>query len=190
MSITAKSVIFDIADGFGGLEIGVRQINFFLNGSLKYITVADFSASASSEYDANHSAGNAFDTALSLTGSSSDSSFLSNQATNLRLIIVFNDMLEFDEIRVSNYHDSGSSTDAGLKNVKVTVSMDSITDTSYGAVVSNSLFLNNTTWREHTVSDTADWQVIWVEGGVKSVVFDIADNYGAADIKIERSISS
>lgn len=164
-SVTAKSVVFDIADNWGYASfMGVRSIDFFRDGVLLALTESDFSAYATScilesSYDEKYT----FDTSKSKTGSTVQTQWASDsgQTTNQRLIVVFDVEQTFDEIVVNNAHNSGGSTNLGAKNVKVTTSTDSITDTTYNATVTNSTDLGSSTWPQHTAVDQAEDQSVY-----------------------------
>lgn len=165
MSVTAKSVVFDIADNHGDAShIGIRSIEFKLSGSTLALTTSDFSASSTSS-EMGHDPDNAFDTTFSKTGGSASAAFKSSSDTDERLIVVFNEDQTFDEIVINNGHDSGSDTDTGANNVKITESSDEIMDTTYDAAVSNSTVLSNSAWPEHVGSDAADDNTVWPSAG-------------------------
>lgn len=161
--VTAKSVIFDFADDWGGTtSMGVRSIEFSFEGRVLPLGAADFTAYATSA-NTFYPPSNAFDTSLSKIGSIADTVWQtsSNQVTNQRLIIVFNSEQTFDEIIENNYHNSGGLTDRGGKNTKITSSTDSITDTTYNAAIANSTVLNDTVWPEHVAANVVDDQTVW-----------------------------
>lgn len=159
----AKSVVFDADDNHGnGSLIGVRAIKFYLDGALVSMPSSSFTAYSTTEYNSNFTPTQAFDTTESDTGSHTGGWLGANgTTTNQRLIIVANTAFDFDEIRIENYHDSGAQTDRGLNNVKVTLSSDAITDTTFDASVSNGTELSDTAWPEHAASDASDEQGVF-----------------------------
>ncbi len=165
--VTAKSVVFDIADSWGASPVQVRAIEFWYQGSRIDLLEADFTAYATSKISTNgwYNPEHAFDTSKTKTGgwNTSDSPewAANSTSTNQRLIVVFDIAQTFDEIVINNSHLIGGSTTRGARNVKITYSPDSIYDTTYDASVSNGVELNNTEWPEHIASDSADDQTVW-----------------------------
>jgi hypothetical protein len=163
MSITAKSVILDIADAHGSTQfMGIRSIDFFLAGALVGITT-EFTAYATTEYSVDNSASKIFDTSLLKTGSAGGTSWLSELYTiaNQRVIIVFDTLTEFDAVIVNNSHSSGSITNRGARNVVITSSTDAIIDTTYNASITNPTVLFDGIFDEHTAVDAEDPQMVY-----------------------------
>lgn len=168
MSYTAKSVIFDIADTHGAVDMGIRQIDFYFEGSKldrnAIFKGGDTAAGATSSFSINFHPVYVFHTVtvVSKTGSATTTSWLSaDTSVPQRLICIFYDgTVTFDEIRINNYHDSGSDTDKGVKNVVITISDDEIMDTTYNASISNSTEIFDGQFDEHTGSDVEDEQVL------------------------------
>ena len=164
---TAKSAILDIADNWGdNAYVGVRQIDFYYQESkieLTYLT--DFEV-----YATTYATGSgfewlskyAFDASTSYIGRNANNSWLSDVFTisNQRLIIVFNTEIEFDSIVINNFHGDlyggGNNTDRGIKNTKIYISTDEITDTTYNALISNSTLIFDDEIRQHISSDVQD----------------------------------
>ena len=164
VGMSAKSVIFDIADDWGrAIALGVRSIEFSLGGSVIPLLSSDFTAYATNSANSDSLPEFSFDTSLSKVGDTTlvswNTSFYTS--TNQRLIIVFNSEQTFDEIIITNYHRLGYYPDSGAKNVKITTSTDAITDVTYNAAIANSTVLNNTAWPEHVALDIADDQTVW-----------------------------
>ena len=162
-----KSVIFDIADNYGnGYNIGIRAVEFAKDGVVWPLTTTDCVAYATTYYDIEWAYPiNVFDTTLLKTGVYNDvdsAGWLSNtyQTTNQRLIVVFNNSLDFDEIIINNAHSSGSNTNWGAENVVVTVSTSEITDTTYAAAIENASVVFDGQFAEHVASDVVDDQSI------------------------------
>ena len=141
-SYTAKSVIFDFADNWGySGYMGICAIEFFEDDTMIALTSSDFTAYATTFYNASYAPGLAFDTSLSklvgwgsrcwVTATGNDS--------NQRVIVVFNSEQTFNKIVINNAHSDGITLlDPGVKNSRIYVSSDSITDTTYNAAISNS----------------------------------------------------
>lgn len=158
--VMAKTVVFDIATNWAdGADVGVRRIEFKFESVLLTPT---YTAYGTSRDSATYDFANAFNTALSKTGDGANTAWMSdNYATNMRLIVVFDDVQTFDEIVINNYHDSGVETDKGAKQVKITRTLSSYTTTTYNAAVTGGVVLNNTEWPIHSGSDAADNQTVW-----------------------------
>jgi len=168
-SITAKSVVFDIADSYGTLYIAVRSIEFLLNSVVIPMT-SGFTAYATSNYNASYLPANAFNTSLSKIGSYTDNEWLTATYTNQRLIIVFDNPLEFDEIIINNSHLSGTWTTNGINNVVITASTDAITSTVYNTLIANSTVLFNGVIAQHSAVDAVDDQTYYENVDVPTTV--------------------
>lgn len=163
MSYTAKSVILDIIDTY--TEEGrwtIRQMDFWYEGSkITNLHTTDFLAYALSESSYKYLADNSFDTSTSKIGTQEYNQWLSAWSyVPHRLICVFNSPITFDEIRVNNSHSNGGSTGRGAKNVKLHISTDAITDTTYDAAIANSTLIYNSTFDQHVAADVEDEQIL------------------------------
>jgi hypothetical protein len=160
-AVTAKSVIFDIADNWGNTFLGIRQIDFWSLDS-KITMTTNYTAYVTSYYNADFR--DVFDTSLGKIGgwSTGGGSWLSPNwnNTNQRLVIVFDTAQTFDQIRVNNFHDSGAATGHGAKNVKINISSDEITNTTYGATITNSELIFDGQFDEHVASNVEDEQIL------------------------------
>jgi len=159
MSITAKSVIFDIANDYGGSYTGVRSIDFYLDGSLIDMPYGDYTAYGTSTYGA-YQPYHAFNTDEPKTGSSWDPDLCVwlSSSSSPRLVIVFDSEQTFDEIVVNNYHNEGGATNNGIKDVVISISPDTITSTTYNANISNGYQIFDGSFDEHVSSDVLDSQ--------------------------------
>lgn len=176
MSITAKSVIFDFVDNWGySGEMGIRSIDFW-NGGLKIANVSldgDFTAYATSSSSFNYYPKYAFDTTVSKAGGIVGTSWATTSDNSQRIICVFTAETAFDEIRINNFHISGSYTNLGVKNVVINVSTNEITDTTYNASISNSTQIFNGQFDQHVSSNIADEQVLTLDlPEAYSVIYD------------------
>lgn len=151
-----KSVVFDIADNWGNtLYMAVRSIEFYKDGVLlPMLPVTDFVSYGND--DVSWSSDHAFNTSLSKVGSRINNSFLIGSTTNKRLQIVFNTPQDFDRIVINNSHNTGASVDEGIKNTKIYTSTDAITNTTYGASISNSELIFDGVIAQHPATDTVD----------------------------------
>ena len=165
MSYTAKSVIFDIADGYGGQPnntLALRSVEFFFNDVLVEVLSSNAVAYATTQYSISYQYIFPFDTSLSKLGSYVGTEWLSAAAslTNQRLICVFGTEIEFDEIRVNNAHYFATQTTQGIKDTKIYISSDAITSTVYAEAIANSNLIFDGTIDEHTAVDEIDDQVL------------------------------
>jgi hypothetical protein len=203
--VTAKSVIFDITDNWGdSYNVGIRSVEFWLNGVRHDLLPADFSAYATSFINDDFKPEYTFDTSVSKVGSAFGTSWAASSPTSQRLICVFNNPIQFDEIRISNFHDSGQLPGIGARTTVTTISSDAVSDTTYKAGILNSSEIFNGVLEAHVEDDVTDEQSInpsfdkvvptalhtgsfstanssiepsWPPG-YKSVIIDIADNWG------------
>ena len=162
-TVTAKSVVLDIADSQGDASfVGLRRVEFYLNGELVSITDADFTAYATTSYNAAQDSKFAFDTSLPTTGVSQSTSWFSTSPndTNQRLIVVFNTTKKFDTILIVNFHHVGGITTRGSNAVVIHASTDSISDVTYGAAISNSVEIFNGSLGIHTGVDIRDSELV------------------------------
>lgn len=183
-----KSVILDIADCWTSSSfMSIRSIDFFMDGTLVDI-LDNHSYYATTENGSFSAPVFAFDTSVLKTGIWDYTSWISAGfvITNQRLIIVFNNPVEFNKIVINNGHNSGATTDVGAKNVKITVSSDAITDTTYNAAVANSEVLFDDVFDEHVSSDIEDPQILWNDpaSGYGNIIVPLAaiNSSGSIDI--------
>lgn len=163
MSYSIKSIVLDIADNWGNSSIlQSRSFEFKLNSVLQSIGDSDISATYGTQYSAVYEVSNLFNTGLSKIGNPSNTEWVSaiGSNSNQRLICVFVTPILCDEIVINNNHESGTNTDRGIKNVKIIISSDTITDTTYNVEVSNSTIIFNGFFNEHIASNIIDDQVL------------------------------
>ena len=158
LEFTAKSVILDIANNWGDDQQAIRDISFYYKGSKLSKTASDFTTYNSSEYSTTYDSDYVFDTSLDQDGSSDDASWITEASnpTDQRLICVFDDEITFDEVRINNYHHSGTITNRGIKNVVIHISSDSITSTTYEDTITNKQRIFEGVIPQHITSDVAD----------------------------------
>jgi len=157
-----KSVIIDIADNWGHTSfLGMRSVEFLLNDVLYPYTLSDITAYNTTTIGAtNFHAKFIFDTTTSKTSSVPYTSWQTNVITNQRLIVVFNDTMEFDGLIINNFHDYGTHTNYGAKNIKIYTSTDEITSTVYNETIPNSSLIFDGQLAQHTASNVIDDQII------------------------------
>lgn len=168
--VTAKSVVFDIADNHGATdELSIRSIDFFKDGSLIPMT-SGFATYATSAYS-GFGPEKAFTTSLSRTGSYIGTSWTTINLSNQRLIIVFDTPVEFDSIEINNTHHYGTLTSRGANNLVVTSSTDIITSVIYNEAISNSTVIFAGQLRQHVVRDVVDPQTVFAAYPTFDVVY-------------------
>lgn len=161
MSFTAKSIVLDIADNWGEASFaGLRSLDMKLLSTLVDIVIGDISATYGSEASGDFLVSNAFVTGLSKTGSHTGTSWIGSPTSSLRIICVFVSPQTFDEVVINNYHTIGADTNRGIQNIKITISDDAISDTTYNAAVANSTVVYDSTFNQHTASDVQDDQIL------------------------------
>lgn len=158
-----KSVILDFADGYdmtlgtnyGGM--GIRSVDFNLQGNTHTITQDNMSAYHSNVFSSYYS-WKAFDSTLSKIGTHEPSWLADDyQDTNQRIIVVFDNPLVFDEIVINNFHSFGYNLiEHGVKNTKITATTDVYSDTTYNATVPNSEVLFDGIIPKHSEEDAVD----------------------------------
>ncbi len=177
----AKSVIFDITDNYGGDVIAIRSIEFYLGGILLAFDTNTITAYSTTNDSDSTAAEFAFITSCSKIGVAEYNEWIAESDVDTRLIVVFDSKQTFDKIVINNTYVNG--IDCGAKNVRITASSDEITDITFNASVASSTVLNDTEWPEHINSDEADDRTVYPAydtTGVKTVIFDIENNYGGA----------
>ena len=156
-----KSVVFDFSTRHSsGGYVGVRRFEFVNGGTvIPMEPTTDFLAYATSYYIDGYPR-NAFNTSLLKTGAASNGWTLASSSAISRLIIVFNEPQEFSQIIFNNYHVSGENTNQGMKGTKITISPDTITDTTYNATVSNGTVIFSGDLPKHATTNTAqDYEI-------------------------------
>ena len=139
MSITAKSVVLDVADTWGGLWMGLRSVEFLLDGVLIPLVPADYLATATTFFSDIRSPYTVFDTTDSKVNYPDYSTWISVEGgSNQRIVVVFNTPITFDKIVINNYSLIGAKTDRGIKNTVITTSTDAVTSTVYNSAITNS----------------------------------------------------
>lgn len=159
---SVKSVIFDITDAYTSSSfdyVSVREIDFTRYGMSLELTTTDFIAYATSYYGSSYPS-NAFDTSLSLTGSVDDAVWQAGfgDVTNVRLIIIFNSPQTFDNIKVNNYHNYGTDTDLGIKNVRIYTSQNEVTNVNYNQDIFDYKLIYKNTFDQHSENDIREDQ--------------------------------
>ena len=154
---TAKTVVFDILDDHGDTSyMSVRSIEFYLNGGLiPNIATTDFIATSSSQhvlYLPEYS----FDTSTSKIGSFGVNAWISSSNASQRLICTFNTITTFDNIVINNGHDSGTNTDIGIKNIKISMTLDEVPVTTFSGELTNATTYFNGIIPEHITSNIID----------------------------------
>jgi len=161
---TAKSVILDIADNWGGDWVCLRSVDFWFEGSkITNIPTTDFLWYQTSAFNNTYEADKVFNTNLSKTGDQAGNEWLPSGGVvaNQRLICVFNLETTFDKIVVNNsHHGAGGTINRGSKNVKISISTDTITSTAYNSVITNSQKIYDSTFDQHNSLDAIDDQIL------------------------------
>jgi len=191
---TAKSVIIDIADNWGdGSFICLRKVDFYYQGQKIALTTSEFTAYSTTQFPSSRDPENAFDDDTNYSGGGIENEWMSANAyiTNQRLICVFNNEIQFDSIVINNGGaiDTAGAADTvrSIKNTKIYISTDEITDTTYDAAITNSSLIFDGQVRERIDVDVRDDIDIPISRpwstyeNVKSIVVDIADGWGSVN---------
>ena len=159
---TVKSVIIDIADNWGGaVAMMCRALEFKNNGTLLQVGNGVSFTAYGSSHSAPYIPDNLFDVTKSKTGVHAGNGWQTNAGnTNIRVICVFDTPQNFNEIVINNHHDSGASTEYGIKNIKISISSDAITSIIYDEEISNSEKIFDGQIAQHVASDVVDDQYV------------------------------
>lgn len=165
LAVEAMSVIFDIADNYGRYSwVGMRSVEFYFEGTKhSLLTSTDFTALHTSRYSYGYESWRIFDATRVNTGGLYNNAWISGSGliTNQRVRINFVSPLIFDQIIVNNVHDSGGSTDGGVKNVKVYYTMNPTEDIQYGSHIPSGVLLFDGQFKQHVNSNIEDPEIIW-----------------------------
>lgn len=164
----AKSVIFDINSRYGGDNYGIRKVEFFDNNTLHTLN-NNYEAYHSSTFNINYyQATFVFNSNLTKLGSAFYNSWASvKTGSPQRLIVVFDNELTFNKIIVNNYHNVGDLNSLGLKNVKITITDEVITNTTPNTSIQNGIVIFDDIFEQHTaVNEVQDWEVPLVSPSV------------------------
>jgi hypothetical protein len=166
---TAKSVIIDAATFWGGDSPGVRSIEFMLGDELIELEAEDIACYATTVYSTSccHPS-HSFITSKSKLGASGwrynytewQGSSYGGTIAPQRLICVFNEEKSFNSIIINNSHSSGGDTGDGIKDIKIYISSDSITNTTYNSSISNSKLIFDGQIDEHVPLNVVDDQIL------------------------------
>ena len=170
---TAKSVVFDIADNYGGSRIQIKAIHFYLNDVLITKLTSDFTAYATTIFLGTCLPSRVFDTSLPTIGSDS-SDWISTTNTNQRLVCVFNTEIEFDSIHIVNGNNMGTNSNFGAQNVKIKISDDVITSTIYDEAITNSELLFDGIFNQHSSLNEEDAQIL-LSGATERIISPIEE---------------
>lgn len=185
-AIKARSIIIDIADNWGGTNVGIKHFCPTLKGNDLYVD--DWSFYSTSEESASYTLKNAC-TLTQKNGPAINFSWksLAGVSTNQRLILVAKSAFYMDNFNFVNFHDNLTSLiTSGAKNIKIQVTENVVTDTTYNQDVPNSKVLYSGQVQQFLNISKADERFgfklpIGKSIEARSVVFDFANNYGYAN---------
>jgi len=191
-AIKGRSIVIDIADNWGGTNMGIKHFCPRLKNQALY--VENWSFYSTSEQSSGYKLKNAC-SLRKYTGGSVNYCWKSgeNNATNQRIILVADKPFYMDDFNLINFHNNYAEYTTGVKNITIKITDDVITDTTYNAAVSNSRLLFsgevkqmlNPEWAKERFGLKLQRKKS-VEA--RSVVFDIANNYGDASFVAMRKI--
>ena len=170
-----KSVIFDITDAYTSSAfdyVSLREIDFTYLGLSLNLVASDFTAYATSNRGSYFPV-NAFDTSLPLTGSPDNAAWQAGfgTVTNVRLIVVFDTVQTFDNIKVNNYHNYGADTDLGAKNVLIYTSDNAVTNVNYNQDIFDYKLIFKGELDQHPATDTISDQ--WLSLSDPQLIMDV-----------------
>jgi len=142
----AKSIIVDIAFNWGGAgAMMCREFDFYFKDSKLALTPSDYTVYGGEYNTTTYALKNLFDTSLSVIDVHAGNGWQFNAGGSVdnRVIIVFNSPQTFDSIVVNNHHNSGASTNYGIKDTKIAITENVYTTITYDAEIpSGSLIFN------------------------------------------------
>lgn len=164
----AKSVVVDILTQQGGISAwgtGIRSIEFHDASGLVAVTENDFTAYQQGAHSSSYHAKYVFDTSLPKTGPEGPYvSWVWGVDAPLRLICVFDEAIQFNKVIVNNFHNNGSGNrDWGAKDMKIFATLDTYTNVTAQAVVSNYSLVFDGTIDIHVAEDIIDDQELALE---------------------------
>ena len=160
MAFTTKSIIIDVADNYGdGSFTAIRAVDLYDSSGKVALTSANTSCYGSYR-QSGFEAWRAFDTALSKIGGEQNTSWMDGTTGSARIICVLNTQIELTGVRINNSHYIGGYTTRGAQNVKIHISTDSISDTTYNAAIANSTKIYDSTFDQHATSNAEDEQTL------------------------------
>ena len=158
-SISFKSFIMDGLTNHGDLSyMGFRAIHFYKEGVRVNVTSRNCTCYATNIHSSVNEPVVIFDVETSPIGDDDNNEWLASisNITNQRIICVFDEIMTCDQILYHNFHDGGTNEDAGIKDVNIYISDDSITDTTCKAVISNSTLLYDGELLIHSTLNVSD----------------------------------
>jgi hypothetical protein len=162
---TEKTIIIDIEDNWGyEFQIGIRSLEMYLDDTL----VTDWGTCyATSHSSTSYTPNRMFQTYLSKTGQASSNEWqslsLAGNNVNQRVISVATTTRTWNRLVINNSHAYGASTNKGAKNIKIYVTSEEYTDTTYGNTVTNGTLVFDGQLSEHIASDAVDNQELTLE---------------------------
>lgn len=144
-TINASRIVIDIldrADGWLEHSKCVREIAFFYQGEELYITQYNATALSTNHEHFDYAAIYAFDVQTMTTGDAREREYHSNDdEAGVRIILIPDEMMQFDEIRIINsLNISSSSQPQGFGNIKIYGTLEEVDNTAYQSEL-DSLFL-------------------------------------------------
>jgi len=181
-----KSFIIDIENNYGdSTDLALMGVRFARGGIIYDIGTPGLnytSYATSTKSSGSYAPWRVFFDGSSLTGTVEN--WASNSAiTNQRLICNFGNTLAIDEIIFYNYHASGTNTDRGIKNIKIYLSDNNQSNTSYGSTITSSTLVYEGSIGEHTSVDEENPQSITI--GVYKGTVSINSNVTAQELEFD-----
>lgn len=164
-----KSIVIEHSSNYGyEFNTGLRAVDLYTDyGQLIQLTNnVNCTCYHSSTYSGYFSAAGAFNTSLSKIGAASVGSYLSYYTPGVegRLICDLHDSITFSELIITNYHNVGSDTDHGIKDVKIYVVYEHYSDTTYESPIPNSVLIYDGELQRHVSENVADSKLLTTSG--------------------------
>ncbi len=167
-----RTVIFDCFNTWGGNLLGIRSVEFFdFYGQQIEINNDNVSCFTSSIFSTRYYPIYAFNTSLSKVGGDDYCSWVTeSNVAGARLICVFSDLIDFNEIVINNYHKSGTATNRGVKDIKIYVTDEVYVDDTFNTTISGASLIYDGEIKEHVYSDVVDDELITISGTGPNII--------------------
>jgi hypothetical protein len=155
----AMTAILDITDSWAAGAIGIVGVEFLLNDILQ--NTAIFVAGATTEFGGpDFQPQNPFVPGKSMIGLFLGSSWFSDTSLNNRLYYIQApsgfQAFSFDTVRINNFHNSGASVTAGIRNTKLWITPDIFPNKVFEQAVPNGTLIFDGEIRQHVPANVRD----------------------------------
>lgn len=153
-----ESLVFDLVDNHGGEMIGIRRIQLLKDNHILELTPGvDYEATATSLYSADYKATDIFKhggvvTGVGLVGNAWIAG--SGITTNQRVVFKPLKDIDFDKIRIDNYHTEGTNVSSGVKNANIYLVKEKTPSGTFNTVTEAYTAIFSGVFPRHAETDT------------------------------------